>query len=83
MSKPITMTEVVTSRIASQMLGFRLHQDPMWTQADMALAITQEGAAMTQALISRTEAGYRKISLAEAVALARVMGITLNTLVDA
>ena len=69
----------ITTQVASQMTSYRAEQN--MTQGDLATAITLAGYPSRQSLVSRTESGRREISLAEACALAQVLGVTLSELI--
>ena len=52
----------------------------MVTQADLAARLQIEGTRLERVTISKIETGYREVTDVEAVAIAKVLGVTVSWL---
>jgi len=53
---------------------------PVVTQADLAARLQIEGTRLERVTISKIETGYREVTDVEAVAIAKVLGVTVSWL---
>jgi transcriptional regulator with XRE-family HTH domain len=54
---------------------------PLITQADLAARLQVEGLRLERVAISKIETGYREVTDVEALAIAKVLGVTVSWLV--
>jgi transcriptional regulator with XRE-family HTH domain len=54
---------------------------PLITQADLAARLQVEGLRLERATISKIETGYREVTDVEALAIAKVLGVTVSWLI--
>ena len=53
---------------------------PLITQTDLAARLQVEGLRLERATISKIETGYREVTDVEALAIAKVLGVTVSWL---
>ena len=53
---------------------------PLITQADLAARLQIEGLRLERVTISKIETGYREVTDVEAIAIAKVLGVTISWL---
>jgi transcriptional regulator with XRE-family HTH domain len=54
---------------------------PLITQADLAARLQVEGLRLERVTISKIETGYREVTDVEALAIAKVLGVTVSWLI--
>jgi DNA-binding XRE family transcriptional regulator len=68
-----------SQQVATHLVAWRVEHH--MTQYDLATAMTEQGITWYQATVSKIEKGKRELYLNEAVALARIVGQSLDALV--